>query len=133
MGVPGLLAAAVPADVDSATHQPLRVEKGNIQVDSKGDTAPLDNVSDYCLDCHTEASGSKPSHPTGHADGSHPVDVIYPAKKNESFVPTAELDQRLLLLGGRVTCITCHDPQTTDHSLVIPTEGSQICIACHRL
>ncbi len=105
------------------------------------------SVSSGCLGCHDGTAGgnvlSGPrsqaanlsaldlSHDSGEPmlGVDHPVDVHYPLS-SDSFVPLAQLDPRLLLDDGRVTCRTCH-PSTTA-SLSLPMARSELCLGCHR-
>ena len=130
---------APPATASDWSHPPLKVRKKTIQVGTGKDAEKVENVTAHCLECHGPDIGAKeadaeaptPSHSVGGSDRSHPVDVAYPDSKS-GLAPRTGLDKRLILIKGQVTCITCHDPEATDHALVIPSDGSQLCLACHQ-
>jgi predicted CXXCH cytochrome family protein len=68
--------------------------------------------------------------------GSHPVGVPY-AERERKFVPKATVEAGgIRLPGGRVECISCHDPHGTSgikHLLVKSDRRSALCLSCHRL
>jgi hypothetical protein len=59
------------------------------------------------------------------------VDVEYPVGGN-GYLPIEELDEKIILVDGRLTCLTCH-AATVDRSLVLPTKAGTLCIACHEM
>lgn len=62
---------------------------------------------------------------------SHPVDIPYPVGR-KGFRPLADLDPRLKLKNGKVTCATCH--RATEQGRVelsLPVRRSRLCLACH--
>lgn len=68
---------------------------------------------------------------------SHPVGVAYPLA-DPKYVPIAGVkgESRIPLPGGRVQCISCHDPHNTHRHrgmLVSTNEGSRLCLSCHRI
>lgn len=127
------------ATASDYSHPPVQIKKKGIRVGTGKDAVKIENVTAHCLECHgpdigvaeAEAEAPTPTHLVGPAGRSHPVDVAYPDSKN-GLAPRAGLDERLLLIEGKVTCITCHDPEAANHSLVIPQDGSQLCLACHQ-
>jgi predicted CXXCH cytochrome family protein len=69
--------------------------------------------------------------------GSHPVGVPY-VEHNPKYVSKAaiEAEGAIRLPGGRVECISCHDPHGKSgyrHLLVKPDRRSALCLSCHRL
>ena len=83
-----------------------------------------------CYGCHDGTIA--PS--TLHASGDHPVDVAYEPVREVGTRYAMMLPSRLVLVGGRVTCTTCHEyrgdasyPHWTAMSMV----GSALCLACH--
>ena len=71
------------------------------------------------------------------------------AKRNPTLVPPASLDERLVLVNGNVSCITCHteyDQETHKDFLKdrdkaeakaypmlrVDNTGSALCLKCHR-
>lgn len=68
---------------------------------------------------------------------SHPVGIKYP-RRSKALVPLARVDadDEIQLPGGRVECISCHDPHGTEgHAslLVKSNRRSRLCLSCHRL
>jgi hypothetical protein len=88
-------------------------------------TAP----SSSCTACHTSTTGS-------FDHGGHRVDVVYEPMPGKDLRPNP-LDRgvNVVLPGGRITCLTCHDSQSKlpDH-LAAPIGGpvaNRLCTACH--
>ena len=133
------IAMALPATASDWSHPPLEVRKKGIRAGTGKEAVEIADVTAHCLECHgpdigaaeAEAAAPTPVHSVGGADRSHPVDVVYP-KAGQGLTPRGTLDERLLLIEGRMTCVTCHAPEAADHALVIPEAGSQLCIACHQ-
>jgi hypothetical protein len=88
-------------------------------------TAP----SSGCTACHTSATGS-------FDHGGHRVDVMYEPMPGKDLRPNPlERGVNVVLPEGRITCLTCHDPQSKlpDH-LAAPIGGpveKRLCTACH--
>lgn len=121
----------------AATTQPWRI----------ADTTAL------CLSCHdgTLASavdsgddGRDRSHfgPAVALHRDHPVGVPYPrtgrtrAGTRRDYVPIAQLEAegRIHLPGGRVECVSCHEPHNAygvADLLVKPDRRSALCLSCH--
>jgi predicted CXXCH cytochrome family protein len=81
------------------------------------------------LRCHI--STSAPGH--AFANG-HPVGVLYPMA-DANFAPDAVvLGAGLVLPGGRLECVTCHDVHdaVTPGRIRIENTGSRLCLTCHR-
>ena len=131
-----LVGASVAAEADSSySHEPVRIGKKKIEVGKGRKARKIDNVSEYCLGCHgSEAEAGTapvPAHSVGSAATSHPTDILYPAEKS-GYKDAEKLDPRLVLRQDRISCITCHDMENPRHELVIPADGSELCIACHQ-
>lgn len=131
----GMLAPGIaPAE---SPHQEITIEKGRLVVDSGNEPEEIENLVEYCLACHEGSgespvtSGSAPAarHELGSVDRNHPVDVQYPDGRT-GYRPADALDTRLVLIEGRMTCLTCH-ASTVDRALVLPRERSALCTACH--
>ncbi len=67
-------------------------------------------VSDLCVQCHQDRK----------AAGEHQVDVI-PVMKVE----------KLPLSGGKMTCITCHDPHRNRYGKMLRVRPRDLCSVCH--
>lgn len=93
--------------------------------------------SGYCSGCHdatiaspVEVALGTRAGEVGSLAGSHPVDVAYPSN-DPGYRPAFELDKRLVLENGNVTCRTCHggtDPATR----YLSVEPATLCLECHR-
>ncbi len=120
-------------DTDQFSHSPIRpADKTWVEVTEDG-AQPIQDLTAYCIDCHSdleETAGGK-IHGTDSGVHSHPVDKPYPATGTD-LVPLVDLDLRLLLIDGKMTCITCHKHDATDRRLVMPEALGELCISCHR-
>ena len=127
--------AADPAgEADTAAaHAPLTLVDGRLWTGPDEEGGEIAEVSAYCTACHGDDGGGESEladHPGWAPLRDHPVDVAYPAA-DPGYRSAAELAPALLLLDGRVTCVTCHAHDDPGHAPVLPTDGSQICRACH--
>ncbi len=81
------------------------------------------DIDQMCLDCHRARNVASAS------DGSHPVGVTIPgsgAYKTPASLPLAP--------GGKVQCMTCHQPHfadSTDGSLTRNKNDVNLCTDCH--
>lgn len=104
----------------------------------------LDTESRRCLECHDGVSASEALNMTGAARGvgmadistNHPIGVRYPsAPKRGSgtrYRPASLLPKEVLLPGGAVSCVSCHNLYATSKNhLTVPIEGSELCFTCH--
>jgi len=109
--------------------------------------------STMCLRCHdgtiardTVAAANQKSrfsnqdHPglfgAGHGTSEHPVGVEYP-RVDEDFRPAAIVisEGAVTLPGGKVECISCHDPHAMSgqpYMLVKSNAKSALCLTCHQ-
>lgn len=124
-----LAAAAEPA------HREIRLDDGRYYLESASGARQLADVTGYCVGCHGGESG-EPTHAEtpgpdiGALGRSHPVDLAYPTDR-EGLAKPEDLDSRLELSDGELTCLTCHRADAPDHRLVIPARGGELCQACH--
>ena len=114
--------------------------------------AELDSTTLLCLSCHDGLIASdvfSSSHATSLATqlassqigtrrfSSHPIGVVLPV--NDPTYRSAETvtaDGTIKLPGGRVQCISGHDPHNTRRHpamLVQSNQQSRLCLSCHRL
>ena len=73
---------------------------------------------------------------SGHQTSDHPVGVDYPGF-DRGFRPAATVIARgtVTLPGGKVECISCHDPHNTSgepYMLVTGNGRSALCLTCHK-
>lgn len=100
-----------------------------------------------CMACHDGSVASRADvrlpaaswwpEPEAAQEGSHPVDVDYEEaalRRPGSLVAQALLPPTVQLLGGRVTCLSCHHPDSAQRFRTsLPMDGSALCRACHTL
>ena len=120
-------------DASSYIHDPVRMEKKTWVVETAGGTEPIEDMTAFCTDCHSdlETADNQIGHPAGSSVRSHPVDLPYP-ENGTDLVPLKELNEALLLINGSMACITCHTAEAPDHHLVIPDAFGELCISCHK-
>ena len=93
--------------------------------------------STACLSCHDGSLASGVIH--GARQGlpldlraGHPVGLAYRVGRGGSLRPPASVDHRIRLPDGRVGCGSCHSPYSGERfMLVVPNDGSRLCLACH--
>lgn len=105
-----------------------------------GAVNPANSVIKDCEGCHSGGS------PDGGIDWEgvwiepdlrkmHPVSVVYDETRDAGFWPAVTVTAAgLPLIGGRVECLTCHDPHTQRYApfLRLPNAGNALCLTCHR-
>ena len=131
-----LLPATAPAaetDQDGFNHSVIQQVEKTWVVETEDGAEPIEDLTAYCADCHgdMETTEKQIGHPPGSGVHSHPVDQPYPSA-GIGLVPLAELDLRLLLIDGKMTCITCHKHDVHNRQLVIPDAFGELCVSCHR-
>lgn len=100
----------------------------------------IDALSLQCMGCHNtagDAAGVRVSalgivrHSSGGAN--HPIGVNYPMMSG-SFKPRSMLPREIWLPGGKLSCVSCHEPYKKQHGqLVVTNSGSKLCMQCHAL
>lgn len=104
-----------------------------------------ENNTSNCLSCHdgvtaTDANMTlglrEPGIPKG-IGHSHPVEINYEQvylKKMRTFIPPESLDPRIKLDENNITCLTCHDENSSlKNHLVMENHRSRLCLSCHNL
>ena len=90
-----------------------------------GDSSDILRLSlTSCLGCHDGTVGKEVG------SESHKVNVLYiPGRRLNKI-----RDRSIVLVDGRVTCISCHNPYggTAKARLVKSNGGSRLCLTCHR-
>jgi predicted CXXCH cytochrome family protein len=112
---------------------------GHLESGIEMDSGGLDKYSLQCLDCHGNAGESNQvgvkQGVLRHVSGAvnHPIGVTYADyEQSGSFRPQQRLTKKILLPGGKVSCVSCHDGYSTPHGrLVMPNRGSALCFECH--
>ncbi|MDD5029369.1 MAG: cytochrome c3 family protein [Rhodoferax sp.] len=100
----------------------------------------VDALSLQCLGCHNtegDAAGVRVTarglvrHSSGGAN--HPIGIDYPAMSG-SFKARSSLPREIWLPGGKLSCVSCHEPYKKQHGqLVVTNSGSKLCMQCHSL
>jgi len=104
-----------------------------------------DSFSKDCLGCHDGTSTkditvdyrNTPGNKVMHYDGTkeHPIGMdyaAYSARDSQSYKPINAYNSKMIFVGGRVGCLTCHSPLNPekDH-LVMSDFNSALCLSCH--
>lgn len=115
---------------------------GHMGARSANDDEALDSYSRKCMECH----GGKGSSTTpltvrnmvirhGTASLNHPIGTNYAkAVKFGGYRVAAKISKKILMPGGVVSCVSCHEGYSKSHGkLTIPTDKSALCFECHDL
>lgn len=87
-----------------------------------GNAKNIQSITDNCLQCH---NNQPPALQTTEAD--HPVNITYTQQTGYKQVT----DPRIVLVNGKITCITCHDPYKTEPKRLVLPSQNQLCLSCH--
>ena len=130
----------------------IRMESGNAGADSDPSTGNgreriLDPISRECISCHARKGASAVEEITSAPHGSplagmtaisatHAIgtDYVKASLTRWNLHKPDELPKTMILVDGRIACITCHNPLNPQrYSLAVDNQGSDLCFACHRL
>jgi predicted CXXCH cytochrome family protein len=76
-----------------------------------------------CKTCHDGSLGKEIGSPV-----DHKVNVDYRPNKDFKILS----DRRIVLIQGKVTCVSCHNPYNlTSAKLVKDNTSSKLCLTCH--
>ncbi|MBI4949117.1 MAG: hypothetical protein HY955_03120 [Deltaproteobacteria bacterium] len=108
------------------------------------EASSIDKASVECMGCHEEVEGAfRHTGDDGHSVGD---DYSLAASKNPGLVQPSKLSASIRLVGGNISCITCHiayDEAThealaaqrassaVDPMLSVDNTASGLCAACH--
>ena len=115
---------------------------GHLDAGGPGLGSKLDPFSRLCMDCHGGAGDNKSlsigrNMVVRHASASinHPVGANYEkAVRFGGYHPAGRISKKILLPGGLVSCVSCHEGYSKNHGkLVIPVANSALCFECHKL
>jgi len=107
--------------------------------------AGIDSFSKDCLSCHdglqaTDVSVDYRSRPGSSRTGrpvsgkDHPIGMDYAsyAAFGRGYKPASMLNLKMVLVNGKVGCLTCHNPLNPEKShLVMSDYRSALCLTCH--
>jgi len=107
-------------------------------------TDHLDLTTRRCLWCHDGTVGPSRNVGVQGAPGigtgkkTHPIGISYPLRprplRDNSYVARELLDPKILLPGGRLGCLSCHNLFTREAKLlVMSNRESRLCFACHEI
>ncbi|MFV2072543.1 MAG: cytochrome c3 family protein [Thermoanaerobaculales bacterium] len=151
-GILAIVAATSQASVGEKLcgRDEIRVVEGRTFVMAAGGVVEVRDVTTACAGCHDGTVASSVLHRSnedrqqqpkgwfpesaagpGGLRNDHSVDVLYPVGHPE-FTPVGDLDPRLNLATGRVTCLTCHADAEAPSRLTISNSKSRLCLSCHR-
>ena len=111
----------------------------------KGERIDLDPISFDCITCHDGVSA--PLHDIRFKNdsnrttslqtvmGPHPIGMHYGSAsyaKPGSLRDQRSLNDDMVLVNGRVGCLSCHNPLTPEKKhLIVGLDQSQLCLTCH--
>lgn len=117
------------------------VESGHLQSsDADRGLDGLDSYSLNCMRCHIGKSGKAAPVSVGmnllrHDGGriNHPIGSSYrEAAKFGGYRPVQRLSKKILLPGGRLSCLSCHLGYSMRHGqLAVSNNRSALCFECH--
>lgn len=118
------------------------MDSGHLDASTTAAKASLDTYSRQCMECHGGQGDSKA--PTidrnmvvrhGTSSLNHPIGANYvTATKFGGYRPVATISKKILLPGGLVSCVSCHEGFTANHGRVVKAErGAGLCYECHDL
>lgn len=133
---------------EAALSHAVRLELyGSVETASSADgqETPIDWVSRDCLICHNGNGGKRidTAHkggPGGHTgemakiSARHPIGTDYAkaSSSRDTMRKMGELPSSMVLVDGRISCITCHDPLNRERfHLAEKVSESTLCFTCH--
>jgi len=115
------------------------------RADNPGQNGAVDPLALMCLSCHdgTLAVATKYRISDGTLSarksietilGAHPIGMNYlTASVNREFTPLEALPAGMILMHGRVGCVTCHNLLGSNAKYhVVDNAASGLCFSCHR-
>lgn len=118
------------------------MNSGHLDARATATNASLDAYSFQCMECH----GSKVDNtaPTidrnmvmrhGSSSLNHPIGTSYiTAAKFGGYRPVAMVSKKIMLPGGVISCVSCHEGFSANHGKVVESDrGMGLCYECHDL
>lgn len=109
--------------------------------DRNGNSFEIDKFSFNCLTCHDGINakiheirhkefGQEQNASFEEVRGNHPIGMHYGsyAYASNSFKKLFEIDEDMVLVDGKVGCLTCHNPQNPEKRHIARTN---LCMGCH--
>lgn len=133
------------AEGSAAGNDPESMYRSIVKASFSLTSSRIDSFSLKCLVCHDGVSApiaegsyrNAPGeeHSRGQVNGSsHPIGMDYAAYSigNHSFKDMQMLDRQMVLVDGKVGCLSCHNPLNPRRNhLAVTDAGSELCLACH--
>ncbi len=133
---------SIPAGFNGAESMVQNIKKADY--DYRG-TGALDPASFICLTCHDGSNaqgiyvyvkneGQESRDNARHLGcASHPVGMNYAGySPRRRYIPQGSLDQSIVLIRGKVGCLSCHNPlNPAKKHLAMSNERSSLCFSCH--
>lgn len=118
------------------------LDSGHLDASSASASASLDPYSIQCMECHGGNGDSRA--PTidrnkvvrhGTSSLNHPIGGNYvAAAKFGGYRPSSMISKNIMLPGGLVSCVSCHEGFSANHGRIVrPESGSGLCNECHNL
>lgn len=120
------------------------IVKASIRSEDGKHQGMLDSFSTGCVSCHSGIVSRKdtlnfknnPETRMQMLSGKHPIGMNYAryTRYRDTLRKVNELDPSLVLVGGKVSCVTCHDPLNPErYHLVRNDTGRDLCLECHAM
>lgn len=120
----------------------VRMEYGDRDLDIRDTRPALDDLSVFCMNCHTTpgtpayTSSIASSYRHGPDNGlSHPIGIDYGEAAWANKELKTESDPRLPLFDGKLGCCTCHDPYAVGGGVGLRIGErrfwQELCQGCH--
>jgi predicted CXXCH cytochrome family protein len=118
------------------------MNSGHLYARTSADNSSLDAYSRQCMECHGGKGDNRA--PTidrnmvvrhGTSSLNHPIGANYvSAAKFGGYRPVATISKKIMLPGGQVSCVSCHEGFTANHGRIVKSErGAGLCYECHDL
>lgn len=113
-----------PERICQACHDCTQGMACMVGVAHMGSSSNIEALAAACLTCHDGTMGKSVN-----IEGGHKVNMFYILKKDFNVIR----DKRVILVRGKVTCISCHNPYSSERARLVMSNGSgQLCLTCHR-
>lgn len=146
--------AVIAASQTNGTNLNVEDMYGNIQTASTSElpsfsgqniSGLLDPITMECLACHdgTLAKAAKYRISDGNfhrvksietIKGAHPIGMDYMKFSwNKEYAPAEMLPANMVLMDGKVGCVTCHNLlDSKEMYVVVENSSSELCFSCHK-
>jgi predicted CXXCH cytochrome family protein len=144
-GQRGIYSAQIRRIKDAAISAYGEMNSDSITFMFKGERIELDPISFDCITCHDGISAplhdirfKNDARRAGNIQtvmGPHPIGMHYGSAsyaKPGSLRDQGSLNDDMVLVNGRVGCLSCHNPLNPEQKhLIVGLDQSQLCLTCH--